>query len=362
MQFVKRLWNWGRRHRRVPEILKPAETVNRVLIQERKRIDRRGGVVSLVTFEIPAEDESARLERVAGVLRRRLRETDVAGLLERRRIGLVLPDTGRAGAETLVADIRAACGYSPAELRHEVIEYCQRPDDEFGDNGRREPVEPMRGSLADAATPGQAVEAIFCAPVPRWKRGMDVAGALFALLVVWPVIAGAVVLVKLTSPGPSVFVQNREGRGGRVFRMYKLRTMYVGADQDQAKLIPLSEQDGPAFKMKNDPRLTKIGKFLRKTSIDELPQLFNVLKGDMSLVGPRPLPYRESARCEPWQRQRLQVNPGITCIWQARARSSVSFVEWIRMDLQYVREMSPVLDLKLLCVTVLMVLFQRGAH
>jgi lipopolysaccharide/colanic/teichoic acid biosynthesis glycosyltransferase len=136
--------------------------------------------------------------------------------------------------------------------------------------------------------------------------------------------------------------------------------MCVDAHKHQSALRTLSVQDGPAFKLKNDPRTTRIGQFLRRTSLDELPQLWNVLKGDMSLVGPRPLPTRESLECLPWQRQRLLVAPGLTCIWQVKGRSTVAFVEWMRMDLAYVRRRSLLCDLQLLLATGPSIFLTKG--
>jgi lipopolysaccharide/colanic/teichoic acid biosynthesis glycosyltransferase len=143
--------------------------------------------------------------------------------------------------------------------------------------------------------------------------------------------------------------------------MFKFRTMRVGADAQKHALRQRSQQDGPAFKMKNDPRLTLVGRVLRATSIDELPQLWNVLRGEMSLVGPRPLPCDESAGCRRWQRRRLEVTPGLTCIWQVSGRNLVAFDEWMRMDLRYVDSRSPWLDFKLLVKTLPAVLSRKGA-
>src|SRR5262249_40417169 len=151
-----------------------------------------------------------------------------------------------------------------------------------------------------------------------------------------PVLLLVALAIKLTSPGPVFFKQLRAGRGNKPFWMYKFRTMHVGADLIKDQLRAQSEQDGPAFKIKNDPRIHKLGRLLRITSLDELPQLWNVLCGDMSLVGPRPLPCQESDGCLGWQRRRLDVTPGLTCIWQVWGRSRVSFNEWVRMDIEYI--------------------------
>jgi lipopolysaccharide/colanic/teichoic acid biosynthesis glycosyltransferase len=156
------------------------------------------------------------------------------------------------------------------------------------------------------------------------------------------------------------FKQRRAGLGGRPFTIYKFRTMVVDAEAQKSQLRHKSEQDGPAFKIKHDPRITRIGRILRESSLDELPQLFNVLKGDMSLVGPRPLPVDESEGCATWHRRRLDVTPGLTCIWQVHGRSSVSFVEWIRMDRRYIRALSIWQDIKLMLLTIPSILMRRG--
>jgi lipopolysaccharide/colanic/teichoic acid biosynthesis glycosyltransferase len=169
-------------------------------------------------------------------------------------------------------------------------------------------------------------------------------------------------LIKLTSPGPVLFVQERVGLGKRRFRLYKFRTMIQGAEKKLAEVEHLNEMSGPVFKIKNDPRITKIGKFLRKTSIDELPQLINVLKGDMSLVGPRPLPVRDyNGFDQDWQRRRFSVRPGITCLWQVTGRSNVSFDKWMKLDMEYIDNWSLILDFKILILTIPAVLRGSGA-
>jgi lipopolysaccharide/colanic/teichoic acid biosynthesis glycosyltransferase len=176
------------------------------------------------------------------------------------------------------------------------------------------------------------------------------------------VFAVIAALIRLDSKGPTFFRQARAGYGGKRFRMTKFRTMCIDAERLKAALRARSEQDGPAFKMLNDPRVTRVGAFLRRSSIDELPQLFNVLQGNMTLVGPRPLPCDETSACDVWQRQRLQVTPGLTCIWQIKGRSKVSFSEWVRMDVNYIRRRTLLHDLKILFLTVPAVLVRRGAR
>ena len=192
-----------------------------------------------------------------------------------------------------------------------------------------------RDATAPATSAGRPVgslQELLVRRMPLWKRAIDFVGAAFGLLLLSPLFMTVAAAIKLTSPGPVVFKQRRAGLGGRPFTIYKFRTMCVDAEAKKKALRALSEQDGPAFKLTHDPRVTRIGRILRKTSIDELPQLWNVLKGDMSLVGPRPLPVDESEGCEQWQKRRLDVTPGLTCIWQIKGRSEVTFAEWVRMD------------------------------
>jgi len=193
------------------------------------------------------------------------------------------------------------------------------------------------------------------------KRAIDLAGAGLILLVLSPVFLFVGLLIKLTSPGPVFYPWNVVGRDGRPFCGYKFRTMLQNADDLKAQLLHQNEMNGPVFKMKNDPRITPVGKVLRKYSIDELPQLWSVLKGDMSLVGPRPAGPHEWDKYEPWQRRRLSLTPGITCLWQVNGRNRISdFDEWVKLDLYYIDNWSLWLDIKILCRTVLVVLRGTG--
>jgi exopolysaccharide biosynthesis polyprenyl glycosylphosphotransferase len=195
------------------------------------------------------------------------------------------------------------------------------------------------------------------------KRVLDVAIALLAILLLAPLGFLTALLIKLTSPGPVFFAQERLGFNKRRFRLYKFRTMVVDAEGRLAEIQHLNEVSGPVFKIKNDPRLTLLGKFLRKASIDELPQLLNVLKGDMSLVGPRPLPVRDyEGFDQDWQRRRFSVPPGITCLWQINGRSSTPFQRWMELDMEYIDHWSLGLDFKILAKTVPAVFKGAGAH
>jgi exopolysaccharide biosynthesis polyprenyl glycosylphosphotransferase len=197
------------------------------------------------------------------------------------------------------------------------------------------------------------------------KRTLDFSLSLLLLIALAPVLIIVAVLVKLSSPGPVFFAQERVGLNKRTFTIFKFRTMVINAEDRLREIEHLNEVSGPVFKIKNDPRLTPIGRFLRKTSIDELPQLFNVLSGDMSLVGPRPLQLRDyelfTEVGEDWQRCRFSVRPGITCLWQVNGRSSLPFHQWMELDLQYVRNWSLWLDLQILARTIPAVLRGSGA-
>jgi exopolysaccharide biosynthesis polyprenyl glycosylphosphotransferase len=194
------------------------------------------------------------------------------------------------------------------------------------------------------------------------KRAIDILGSGLALILLAPVLAAAVIAIKLTSPGPVFFLQERVGLNKRRFKIFKFRTMVPNAEALMARLERQNEASGPVFKMRNDPRITPIGRFLRRTSVDELPQFFNVLKGEMSLVGPRPLPLRDyNGFNEDWQRRRFSVKPGITCLWQVNGRSNISFDQWMKLDLKYMDEWSLWLDLKILVKTVPAVLRGQGA-
>jgi exopolysaccharide biosynthesis polyprenyl glycosylphosphotransferase len=195
-----------------------------------------------------------------------------------------------------------------------------------------------------------------------FKRTLDVSLSLLAMLLLSPLFLLATLIVKLTSPGPGFFVQERVGLNKRRFRLYKFRTMVADAAERQREIEHLNEASGAVFKIRNDPRLTPVGKFLRKTSIDELPQLFNVLKGDMSLVGPRPLPVRDyQGFDQDWQRRRFCVRPGITCLWQINGRSSTPFEKWMELDMEYIDHWSLGLDLKILAKTIPAVIKGAGA-
>ena len=194
------------------------------------------------------------------------------------------------------------------------------------------------------------------------RRTQDILLSLLALLVLWPVMLIIAIIIVIDSPGAGpIFSQIRSGRNGKEFKFYKFRSMCPNADKMLDELLDQNEMDGPVFKIKDDPRITRVGKFIRRTSIDELPQLFNILKGDMSIVGPRPALPREVEQYDDYERQRLYVTPGLTCYWQIQPeRNSLSFYEWLELDLKYIQERSFATDWKIILKTFLAVFGMNG--
>ena len=371
------------------------------------------------------QNKHARTLQVAALVLRESRATDAVGTLLRgeERICAVLSDTAVGGADCFVDRVRALALPWGIDVRATV--YCY-PTDEPNDDThhgqhrsvRKQLCPPTRLGLAtresglahnlqsttphptcvettstafafhnwaalsrQSVTPAQddvtalrpsvvPARSKACLPLaelsgyrmPLWKRVFDIVGAIVGLILFSPVMLIAAAMIRLSSSGPVIFTQRRSGWRGREFTIYKFRTMTNDAEQRKSSLRQFSEQDGPAFKMTNDPRVTLIGRFLRATSLDELPQFWNVLIGNMSLVGPRPLPVDEANACSQWQRRRLDVVPGLTCIWQVRGRSSVAFDDWMRMDMEYIDHRSPLGDLSLLLLTIPAVALRKGAH
>jgi lipopolysaccharide/colanic/teichoic acid biosynthesis glycosyltransferase len=330
-----------------------AHDFRREAIRERVRADRSDTPLAILVIELPSDRRKIRhFAFLSKVLSQRLRITDTAGQLPDGRVAVLLPDTQKDGAWKVASDI---CDHYPTGHERPDCEVFLYPDEStpFRDDAETHAKQPSENQTS-------SLESLFASPTPMLKRGVDIIGAAVGLTISAPLLVVLAALIKATSRGPVVYWQWREGHGGRLFRICKLRTMCADAHEQQSELRAQSVQDGPAFKMERDPRTTWIGHFLRRTSLDELPQLWNVLVGDMSLVGPRPLPTVESLQCLPWQRQRLLVAPGLTCIWQVKGRSTVTFVEWMRMDLQYVREQSLLRDMQLLLATGPSVLLKKG--
>jgi lipopolysaccharide/colanic/teichoic acid biosynthesis glycosyltransferase len=374
---------------------KPIEMVQ-LLERERDRTDRSGTPFAMIVFQ--ANDAGTRRDVHSSLLRvlaERLRISDEFGYLDRWRLAVVLPATSPSGAWTVVDDVSLKL---PADLPLPQCDVYAYPGEEAGktpdsdssdtyelsgagangngeeggngssDHGDRRVVprveqqQHAEPALCQGGVlrPVRPLQPLFIRPLPRWKRAVDIVVASIVVIVLSPLLLAIALMVKLTSPGPVLFRQMRSGLGGRPFEFYKFRSMVPDAEAKKADLLALNEQDGPAFKMRRDPRVTPLGFLLRKASLDELPQLWNVLRGDMSLVGPRPLPCSESEACTGWHRRRLEVTPGLTCIWQVEGRSRVSFDDWVRMDIRYMRLCSMMKDAVLMVRTLPAMLLRRG--
>jgi lipopolysaccharide/colanic/teichoic acid biosynthesis glycosyltransferase len=361
----------------------------RMLQRERARADRSESQFSLLALGVDRSTRGrATFRHLVTLLNRRLRITDDVGWLDGRHIGVILPDTPSWGAWALVDDLCLAFPTDIPLFECKVYVYpddgSSSNDDDTGRSTWRVPVlegqhasrrrskdsrgspdttsvvpRPPTGETSYCRT-AEAMDPLFIERLPAWKRSLDVAGATFAIILLAPAILMIAVLIRLSGRGPVLFVQWRRGLGGRPFPLYKFRTMVVDAEARKSEVMALNEQDGPAFKIGKDPRVTAMGRWLRKTSLDELPQLWNVLRGDMSLVGPRPLPVAEADACHGWHRHRVDVTPGITCFWQVRTSPTVPFVDWMRMDTRYLRCRSLTGDLVLLLRTLPAVVLRRN--
>ena len=352
--------------------LQSQERFHALVHRERARADRTQRPFALVSFRISSRYASRRnLLRMAKTALLRSRVTDDVGWFERHIVASLLPETTTQGAWVYaqgVADaVYAKLGFFPeVKVYSYPSNWVDRRDPEEYETAvvRRPRMHqdfPEGPVAAEPAGSAISMERLFLRPMSPAKRAMDLVGGWAILLMISPILLVAALAVKLSSPGPVIFRQKRAGIGGRPFIMYKFRSMYIDAEQRKAALMHLSQQDGPAFKMENDPRITFVGRWLRKTSIDELPQLWNVIKGDMSLVGPRPPTFDEVEKYETWFNRRLEITPGLTCIWQVYGRSRVAFHDWMRMDVRYAGRASLWQDVKLMANTIPAVVFGRGA-
>ena len=391
-----------------PLLLSPRQ-MELAIVKERMRSDRHGQFFSLIVVHINKTAEFSTLRQtrlLAKLLHKRLRLTDEKGLLLKGGLGVLLPMTDLPGAKHVLAWMIDAASQHGISIEADVFSYngkdevsSEDSNDRTFDRNRRDDLTISTDSNSESASVNdgnfstsvvtQSITKIiradsesqvrkshldrlskistvpsvhFCPKYPTWKRTIDIGGAVVGLAFAFPIIALAGIAIKLTSRGPIFFRQMRSGQYGRPFPMYKLRTMVVDAEELKAKLHELNERDGPAFKIKNDPRVTRIGNFLRKTGMDELPQLWNVLMGHMAIVGPRPLPCNEDIKCKVWQRRRLDTKPGLTCIWQISKSRKVSFDEWMRMDLHYADKRTIIGDFSLMVKTVMAVFLGRVGH
>ena len=362
--------------------------MDREVVRERVRASRRGipFCIVMVTLLTPKRKAS---RQVARLLLRNLRQTDHKGMLGLAEFSILLTDTPHAAGATVVRRLQSLFSehglFVRLELKvHEPPNYDPPADDDHWDhredrrhenvadmhtserrNERRELVSRSAASAFDGnddyvSSEDPLIEVQTFSSVI--KRGLDIIISGAALVVLSPILGAAILAVRWTSSGPAIFKQTREGYRGRAFTIYKLRTMVQNAEASQDQLRKLSHRDGPAFKIANDPRVTPVGRFLRASCIDELPQLVNVLKGDMSIVGPRPLPWHESRSCAHWHRRRLDVLPGLTCSWQIDKARAETFDDWMRLDLDYVDNRNFWFDMSLICRTFSVALLGRGSQ
>lgn len=334
------------------------------LRKEKRRVERSAAPLSLLLFQLSESvlQNRYRLKKFLDTLKTRTRETDIKGWVDPRTVGAILLDTNGAGMQRCLSAIRQGnenalasvlTGSYPDSLFEELLDETKNAPDLF---------------LFELDREKKKTFSRFC------KRAMDIIGASVGLILLSPIILAAAVAVKCSSPGPILFRQVRLGQGGRRFTFYKFRSMYADCDdrchrdyvagliEGKHEELNQGEESAPCYKIKNDDRITPVGRVLRKLSIDELPQLFNVLKGEMSLVGPRPpIPY-EVEKYKPWHLRRiLEIQPGITGLWQVEGRSRTSFNDMVRLDLRYLKNWSLWLDIKILLKTVKAVFDTKGA-
>ncbi len=333
---------------------------------EMQRTNRSASPFSIAIFQTEKRVEENRsvLCDLSRLLQRSLRSTDILGWYGTNAIAALLLHTDQSGTETFAGKVVAESGLTGLQITTRTY-----PDQSMDLISTGSEIPPSVESLSEGALRFSTAPVI-----SRFKRTLDIVGSIVALVLLSPVMFVTAAAIKMTSPGPIIFSQTRLGFGGTPFVMLKFRSMSVDSDEQTHKEfverfisndLPSAEQlerDSGVFKMVSDPRVTPIGAFIRKTSIDELPQLFNVLKGEMSLVGPRPPLSYEVARYKPWHLRRLlDVRPGMTGLWQVEGRSITSFDDMVRLDLNYIDHWSLWLDLKILLKTVKVVLSCKGA-
>jgi exopolysaccharide biosynthesis polyprenyl glycosylphosphotransferase len=332
---------------------------------EKLRAERAKTTLSIIllTLNTETESEPINMNAILGVIRAKTRITDISGFVNDKTIGILLPNTDEKGAKEICAKLINGNKYPQFS-----VTTSSYPDHIFESLAKT-------GSIRSDAFPFELEDSMG----PSWfklqlKRGIDILGSITGMVILMPVIFITALAIKVNSPGPAIFKQIRLGKHGTPFTFYKFRSMHVNTDDQihrdyihdfikgNNEKANQGDAEKPLFKIKSDPRITSIGQFIRKTSIDELPQLLNVLKGDMSLVGPRPpLPY-EAEKYESWHLRRiLEMKPGITGLWQVEGRSKTGWDDTVRLDIRYIQNWSLLLDIKILFKTVKVVLGGRGA-
>lgn len=314
--------------------------------RERDLTDRYGVPFAVLTFEagkLSRREQKALNAYVAD----RFRETDELGAFSGKE-AVLLRHTDAVTARKLEQAFLEGAEELGFDLVTQVLSYGEIVDQDNDEDD-------------NDSTPN-ALESHLATPLGKVRRGVDIVASSAAILALSPVLAATALAIRLESPGSVFYFQQRGGFGGRPFSLIKFRSMRNDAEAMEASIRDENEKDGPIFKMKSDPRVTRIGRLIRRLSIDELPQLFNILKGDMTLIGPRPMKLDEVAAYESWQRRRLGVPGGLTCLWQVGGRSDLSFVEWMRLDCRYVQRRNMAMDIKILAKTPFAVLSGKGAY
>ena len=349
---------------------------HRILERERARSDRYGDIFSLLVFEAGNINGQKRQEFIpVDILLKRIRPTDEVGWFKRSRLGVILPSTPYRGAIKLADDI---CQQISARKRqppaYEIFAYPADKLDNIDKERRTDLIEKGEcifggfgetqnqvANVGDCEQLTVGSKFLFQHKLPLWKRAIDILGDLFGLLILLPLFLVLSICIKIVSPGPVFFSQKRVGYLGRAFTMYKFRTMKVNADTvlHENHVTDLIQHGKPLKKMDGqDPRIFPLGKFLRLTGLDELPQLINVLRGEMSLVGPRPELPCSLQYCEPWQTRRFDTKPGLSGLWQVSGKTRTTFTEMMRLDISYVKKRSFWLDLEILLKTLPTIIYE----
>ncbi len=372
------------------DLLLSPKQMKLAIIKERLRCDRSNQTFGLIITQLfcSKSEFKTKQKKFAQILDQRLRITDERGLIEDSNIAILLPATDYKGTRHVLSSITSLAADEGIFFRAKVVVYpaldiatsdmVTSPEnkddsnDEYTGSNVYTILDKVISGDSDLGFPQIPVSCQAIAvgnvydyvarPYPKWKRAFDITAALAGLIATAPLMGAAAAAIRLTSDGPVFFSQARTGQFGKKFHILKLRTMVKNAEEMKSSLQEMNERDGPAFKMKSDPRVTKVGSMLRRTGLDELPQLINVLKGEMAIVGPRPLPCDEDADCEAWQRRRLDTKPGLTCYWQISKSRKIPFVDWMRMDLRYADKRSLPRDLMLVLKTFASVFLGRVGH
>lgn len=371
--FVHKPANEHEEHKKV---FLAKEIFRKIIDRERNRANRTGEIFSLVVYLLNDEEHKQEaLDLLAHTLTSGMRSIDAAGWLDLQHLGVLLPETDLGGAQLFTKKIEHRLHDSELLSHYEIFTYpsesLSAPEKiSLQEKAGRPPVDEARAGACRLTIPTQRPDYIFCLTRKVLKRSFDVLGAAIIILLLSPLFLITALYIKIVSPGPVFFRQQRMGYGGQPFTFLKFRTMKPGSDSSghQAYLATLinsetsDDQETPMIKLDHDPQIIPGGNLLRKSCLDELPQLFNVLRGDMSLVGPRPpIPY-EVKEYRPWHRGRFDAMPGMTGLWQVSGKNRLSFREMVRLDIRYARDRTLWMDIKILFKTPLAILDQLKGH